>query len=74
MIKIRLVKIGKRNNHFFRVVAIEEKRKTIGKPLDVLGYWHPKKDELVLSKDKLNDWVARGAQVSPTAKKLFEKK
>ncbi|KKQ24413.1 MAG: hypothetical protein US62_C0044G0004 [Candidatus Woesebacteria bacterium GW2011_GWA1_37_8] len=74
MIKIRLAKFGKRNDHFFRIVAIDEKKKVVGEPLDILGHWHPKKSVLSLDKTKLKSWIEKGAKLSPTVKKLFEKK
>jgi len=74
MIKIRLAKFGKRNDHFFRIVAIDEKKKVKGEPLDILGHWHPKKSDFSLDRAKLKSWVEKGAKLSPSVKKLFEKK
>lgn len=74
MIKIRLAKFGKRNNHFYRLVAVEEGRKVTGKPLETLGFWHPKKSVLNIDKNKLKSWVDNGARLSDTVKKLIDKK
>lgn len=70
MVKIRLSKLGKKNDHFYRIVAIDEQSKNNGRALDILGYWYPKRDEKTLDKEKLAAWVAKGAQVSATVAKL----
>jgi len=70
MVKIRLARHGKKNDPFYRIVAISSARKRDGRPLDVIGHWYPKKDNLEIDKKKLEDWVSKGAQISPTVKKL----
>lgn len=70
MIKIRLSKQGSKDNKFYRIVAIDEKRKLSGKAIDLLGYWQPSTNTKTLDKDKLNSWVAKGAVVTPAVKKL----
>ena len=72
MIKIRLARGGVKNSPFYRVVAIESTRKRGGKPLDILGFWNPVKDETEINKDKLKEWVAKGAQISPAVSKLLK--
>ena len=55
MVKIRLSKQGVKKKPFYRIVAVDERRKMGGKPLDILGYWNPVKDDLKLDKKKLDD-------------------
>ncbi len=74
MVKIRLAKIGRKKDPFYRIVAIDEAKKNIGKSLETLGYWYPKHDKLEIQKDQIKAWVAKGAQISPTVKKLVERK
>jgi small subunit ribosomal protein S16 len=71
MIKIRLKKIGKRNDVFYRIVAIPGELKNTGKALDNIGYWYPAKNEKVFDKKKLDKWVKNGAQVSAAVKQLL---
>jgi len=73
MIKIRLARGGVKNKPFYRIVAIEESRKRGGRPLDVIGYWNPQKDELKIEKDKLKEWVDKGAQKTAAVEKLLKK-
>jgi len=72
MVKIRLAREGKKNDPFYRVVAIDSRKKREGKNLAILGYWHPRKKELKLKKDEIQKWVKKGAQVSMAVKKLME--
>ncbi len=71
MIKIRLARGGAKNAPFYRIVAIEEGRKRGGKPLDILGYWHPKKDVKKINKEKLSNWKKRGAKTTKAVEKLI---
>ena len=71
MIKIRLARGGTKNKPFYRIVAIEESRKREGKPIDILGYWHPAKDTKKIDKKKLKFWIERGAKVTKAVEKLL---
>lgn len=72
MVKIRLKRLGKKNDPFYRVVAIEGSRKLNGKSLDVLGHWHPREKDIKIDKKKVDAWVKNGAQVSDAVKKLLK--
>lgn len=74
MIIIRLARHGKRNDPFYRIVAVEKGRKREGLPLDVLGHWHPKKDHKEIDKKKIKEWVSKGAKISEAVKYLMEGK
>lgn len=72
MIKIRLARGGKTNDPFYRVVAIDSRRKREGKSLETLGYWHPAKNLKKIDKKKIKEWVAKGAQISSAVSKLMK--
>ncbi len=74
MIKIRLARGGVKNNPFYRIVAIDERRKRGGKPLDILGFWHPAKGIKKIDKKKIDTWVSQGAQITKAVKELLEEK
>jgi small subunit ribosomal protein S16 len=73
MVAIRLARFGRKKGAFYRVIAVDSTKKTIGENLGVLGYWNPAKKELKVDKEKIKAWVAKGAQISPAVKKLIEK-
>jgi small subunit ribosomal protein S16 len=71
MVKIRLTKLGKRNDHFFRIIAIDESRKNGGEALEILGFWYPKNGDKKVNKEAIAAWVSKGAQVSSAVTKLL---
>ncbi|PIP57356.1 30S ribosomal protein S16 [Candidatus Woesebacteria bacterium CG22_combo_CG10-13_8_21_14_all_39_10] len=74
MVKIRLSRSGVRNNPFYRIVAIEDKKGPKGKFLDIVGYWHPLKKTLKIDKKILEKWTKVGAKVSAAVEKLLKQK
>lgn len=72
MIKIRLARHGRKNDPFYRIVAVPSRNKRDGQPLDIVGNWYPKKNKVEIDKVKLDHWVGNGAQLSPTVKKLID--
>jgi small subunit ribosomal protein S16 len=72
MVKIRLSRGGTKNAPFYKIVAIDEQRKIGGKPLQVLGYWHPAKDIIKLDKKAVKSWLDKGAVITPAVKKLIK--
>jgi len=71
MLKVRLSRIGKTNRPFWRVVVMDSRKTRDGAFLDNLGTYDPIKHEILhLDTEKINSWVAKGAQCSPTVKKL----
>ena len=71
MIKIRLARGGVKNKPFYRIVAIEHTRRRSGKPLAILGFWNPDKNETKIDKDKLKEWIDKGAQPTEKVKELI---
>lgn len=74
MVKIRLTRTGRKNLPSYRIVAIEHTKKRDGQYIEVLGHYNPSKNptELVIEKDKIAEWVTKGAQVSETVQKLMD--
>ncbi len=76
-VRIRLQKAGKAANktYNYRIVALPRKEGRDGRTLDILGYYDPSRNPAVysLNKEKINAWVAKGAQLSDTVKSLMKK-
>ncbi len=72
MIKIRLSRSGVRNNPFYRIVAIDERKGPKGKFLDIVGYFHPLKKTLKVDKKILDKWIKVGAKISPAVEKILK--
>jgi small subunit ribosomal protein S16 len=73
MVKIRLRRMGSRNHPFYRVVVSDARKVPTGLALDELGYYDARKQPAVvqIDRERLDGWVKKGAQLSPTVKKLL---
>ena len=68
---IRLQRVGKRGQAYFRVVILEHTSRVKGKYLELLGNYNPHQKEFKVKKDRIEYWVSQGAQVSPTVNNLM---
>ncbi len=67
MLKIRLQRIGRKNDPAFRVVLTDSKNSTkSGRFLEILGTYNPKIGEKVLNGEKIKYWMSKGAKCSDT--------
>ena len=74
MLKIRLTRIGRKNDPHFRVVVIESRRAPkSGAFLEILGHHHPRQKQTVLKRERIAHWQSNGAQVSKTVSDLLRK-
>ncbi len=74
MLKIRLQRVGRKNDASFRVVVIESQRgPKAGNALEVLGFYDPKKNVIEIKGDRVTHWISVGAQASDTVHNLLVK-
>lgn len=74
MLKIRLQRIGRKNEPAFRMVVTDSKNAPqSGRFLEVLGSYTVKSDDVVLKKERILHWIKSGAQVSDTARNMLVK-
>ena len=67
MLKIRLQRIGRKNDPSFRVVLTDSKNgPKSGKFLEILGSYAPKQGEVAFKEERIKHWMSEGAQVSDT--------
>lgn len=67
MLKIRMQRIGRKNDPSFRVVVAEHTRSPkAGNFLERLGSYNPKTKERVLNEERIKHWLSVGAQASGT--------
>jgi small subunit ribosomal protein S16 len=67
MLKIRLQRIGRKNDPSFRAVLTDSKNSTkSGKFLEILGTYNPKAGEKNLMTDRIKYWISKGAKPSDT--------
>ena len=75
MVKIRMTRVGAKNNPYYRVLAIDERDRRDGPPLAYLGTHNPlaKKEATKLDLEAIDQWLAKGAQMSETVASLVRK-
>jgi small subunit ribosomal protein S16 len=67
MLKIRLQRIGRKNDPAFRVVLTDSKNSTkSGKFKEILGSYNVKKGEVLFKQDRISYWMSQGAKTSDT--------
>ena len=67
MLKIRLQRIGRKNDPAFRAVLTDSKNSTkSGRFLEILGTYNPKIGEKKLDGEKIKYWMSKGAKCSDT--------
>lgn len=73
MLKIRLRRMGARNNPFYRVVVSDSRNVPTASALEEIGYYDVTKNPAQVNIDtaRAEHWISRGAQVSPTVQKLI---
>jgi len=71
MLKIRLQRIGKRGQAYFKIIVNEHTSKAQGSYLELLGSYDPHAKNLIIKKDRVQYWRSVGAQFSPTVNNLL---
>jgi small subunit ribosomal protein S16 len=72
---IRLARRGARKQPYYRVVVIEKERARDGRAIEVVGTFNPRTnpESVELKRDRIQYWVSKGAQMSPTVSRLVSK-
>ncbi len=75
MVKIRLRRVGARNNPKYRVVVADSRAARDGRFIEIVGNYDPVRNPevLTLKQDRIKEWLKRGAQPTDGALKLFYK-
>jgi len=75
LLRIRLARAGARKKVTHRVVVIDQEKARDGRFVEILGHYNPRRNppELVLDRERVSYWMARGAQPSETVRSLIKK-
>jgi small subunit ribosomal protein S16 len=75
MLKIRLLRTGRKNRPFFKIVVVEKQRAPkSGKFIEDLGSYDPLKKELKIKEERIKYWLSVGAKPSPVVHNFLVKK
>ena len=75
MVRIRLKRVGRRHVPCFRIVSCDARSPRDGRVLEILGTYQPdapdESKQIVLKRDRIDHWLARGAVPSETVASIF---
>ncbi len=71
MLTMRLQRIGKKGQAYFRIIVTEHHKKPQGEYLELLGSYDPHKKDLKVKKERIEHWMSKGVQLSPTVNNLL---
>jgi small subunit ribosomal protein S16 len=76
MVVIRLARGGANKRPFFSLVVADSRRAAKGKFIERVGFYDPKapegRESLRVNVERLKHWQGKGAQLSPTVKRLVK--
>ena len=72
-VKIRLTRIGRHKDPFYRIVAADSRFARDGRYIEQIGYFDPEKgvEEAVIDEELALKWLDKGATPSDTVKAIF---
>ena len=75
-VKIRLTRIGRHKDPFFRIVAADSRFARDGRYIEQIGYFDPEKgvENAVIDEELALKWLKLGATPSDTVKAMFNRK
>jgi len=77
MVVIRLARFGKKHSPKYRITVADSRRWLGGKFIEVIGHYNPtpsgQEKEFVCDMEKVQSWIAKGAQPSLRMKSLIRK-
>jgi small subunit ribosomal protein S16 len=74
MLKIRLRRMGSRHRPFYRLVVSDSRRTPRARAVDEVGFYDPRAEppRIEIDGTKVDHWVGKGAQMSPTVSRLVK--
>ena len=74
-VRLRLTRMGRKKRPFYRVVAVDNRKRRDGAYLENLGHYSPLSDpiELKLNEERILYWLNVGAQPSETVRSLLRR-
>ena len=73
MVKIRLMRVGKRKQPSYRVVVADARSPRDGRIIEAIGHYHPRQEPslITIDNDRAVYWLEQGAQPSSSVHKLL---
>ena len=71
--QLRFKRMGRKKRPFYRLVAIDSRRKREGLALEELGWYNPLTKETYINAESVQKWLSDGAEPSDTVASLLKK-
>lgn len=74
MVKLRLMRMGKKKQPTYRVVAADARSPRDGRFIEIVGHYNPRTDPstIVINNEKAVAWLDKGAQPTEVVRKLLK--
>ncbi|MDR3253847.1 MAG: 30S ribosomal protein S16 [Endomicrobium sp.] len=74
-VRLRLQRKGKPKRPYYRVVAVDQRAKRDGEPIEILGQYDPiaENNKFNVNMERINYWLSTGAKASETVNALIKK-
>lgn len=74
-VRLRLQRVGRPKRPYYRVVAVEQRAKRDGQPIEILGQYDPisTDNKFTVDMERVNYWLGTGAKPSETVAALIKK-
>lgn len=74
-VKIRLQRVGTKKKPFYRVVAVDSRKRRDGDVIENLGQYQPTsaKTQFSVNEERVLEWLKKGAQPTHTTERLLKK-
>jgi small subunit ribosomal protein S16 len=74
MVRIRLRRVGLRNQPSYRIVVADKESPRDGRFLEIVGFYNPRTEPATIEfqEDRIYDWLSKGAQPSEPISRLFK--
>jgi small subunit ribosomal protein S16 len=73
-VKLRLMRMGKKKQPTYRLVAADSRSPRNGRFIEILGIYEPRAEPSIVKVDqaKVDKWLSQGAQPTETVAKLLK--
>ncbi|MHC3993706.1 30S ribosomal protein S16 [Thiomicrolovo sp. ZZH C-3] len=73
MTTIRLTRMGRKKQPFYRVAVTDSRKRRDGGWIELIGWYNPMTKEQKIDEERLNYWISVGATMSDRVKKITGK-
>ena len=75
MVSMRMKRLGSKARPYYRIVVVDKKAARESATIEEVGSYRPveKENQLTLDRERIENWIKKGAELSATVKRLLNK-